>query len=191
MKALKEIEEKRLEEENPLLFVSDASNQVNRSSSRSKRNKSRTLSNKTKRPQSTTPKRRSRRLTERDKVDNCSVESNDSMASDNFKISHKLNSHVSKGGLVNGSVLKTSRRTSWNLAKNCDKPASSPLNLKPFSNPNLVIRTRRASAIEAEEKSKSESDSELCSPKSSGVSLNKDIAANENSTNSSVLSETC
>lgn len=194
---MKEEEEKRLDDEDSLVFYSrETANQVHRSSSsRSKRVKSRTPNNKPEKSKLPSPKRRSTRL--HSKVDNNSAESNDSIASENFRTSHKPNSHDPKRRLVNGSADKNFiskncalRRTSWNNIKNCEKVSSSPLNLKPFSNPNLVIRTRRASAIEAEDKSKSESDSELCSPKSSSLFGNKDVTVNDNSTNSSFLSET-
>lgn len=188
MKALKEEEEKRLGygDEDSLLFCTrDSANQVHRSSSsKSKRNRNRTSSNKSDNSKQSSPKRRSSRLNSQ-KIDSNNVESNDSSISEGFRTSPRFNSHDPKG-LVNGSSNKNSvsKRTTLNNVKNCEKLVSSPLILKPFSNPNLVIRTRRASAIEAEEKSKSESDSELCSPKISSLCV-----TNDNSTNSSIFSE--
>lgn len=188
LKALKEEEEKRLGfgDEDSLLYCSrDASNQV----LRSKRNRNRTSSNKSDKSKQSSPKRRSQRLNSQ-KTDSNNAESNDSQTNESFRTSPRFNSHEPKENLVNGSSNKNPalRRTNWNNIKNCEKNASSPLILKPFSNPNLVIRTRRASAIEAEEKSKSESDSELCSPRNSSLCVSKDVT-NDNSTNSSIFSE--
>lgn len=199
---MKEEEEKRnnLGDDDSLLFCSrDSTNQVHRSSSsRSRRSKGRTHSNKSDNAETPVPKRRSRRLhTQKDKIDRNSIESNDSVGYETVRTLFKVNSHDPKENLVNGSSTKdfvskssTFKRTNcWNNTKHCEKVSSSPLILKPFSNPNLVIRTRRASAIEAEEKSKSESDSELCSPKSNQTSFNKDIITHDTSTNSSIFSE--
>ncbi|GBM77546.1 Helicase SRCAP [Araneus ventricosus] len=173
LKALKEEEERRSrqlgDEDSPLFCSREAANQVSRSSSsRSKRTKS--PKNISPASKSSTPKRRSKRIIiKNEKLDSVadSEESNDSVLKHEDSIQSLLN------GPTNGDIsMKVSRQRLNSHKPISTKVTPNPLIIKPFSNPNLVIRTRRASAIEAEEKSKSESESELSVPSPKTVNNN-------------------
>ncbi|XP_035206695.1 LOW QUALITY PROTEIN: helicase domino-like [Stegodyphus dumicola] len=207
LKALKEEEERRtknVDDDSPLFYSRAASNQVHRSSSRSNRNKGRdSFSDKS---QSNTPKRRSKRIIiKKEKMDGSfidSEESNDYEMKDSMKCVRK---YESKNTLLNGPangdiVLKESRDVATIMKNTCltsnkipTKNTSNPLVLKPFSNPDLVIRTRRASAIEAEERSRSESESEFSVPSPKNVNniiltMHRNVPLTDTSVSSPILS---